>query len=420
MATVIPIVDQPLPAAAPLDSIETARRWVESTALTDSVVGPVGLELEAHLIDTADRRRRPEWEEITDLVDGLPPMSGGSKVTVEPGGQLELSTPPLDGAVTAIRALQADRRTLTAALAVRGLAAVPLGADPLRPPRRVSPGPRYAAMEEHFRAVGSGAAGTAMMTATAALQINLEAGPRAGWPARFRLITALAPLLIAVSAASPALGGRRSGWSSMRQQAWSGLDPRRSGPVPADDHPAAAWADYALAAPVMQIRDDDRIRAVTDRIPFSGWVEGAGPVDRPPTRSDLDHHLSTLFPPIRPRGYLELRCLDAVGDRWWPGLAAFVVTLIDVPAAAASAARQLAPVRGRWHQAARYGLADPPLARAARGCAEIAVRHAPDELRAEFREFCDLIIAGRSPAGDFAARVERDGPAAALEEEIHA
>lgn len=420
MAAVIPIVDEQLPATAPLDSIELAHRWIESTALTRSVVGPVGLELESHLIDTSDRLRRPDWDEVTEVVDRLPAMPGGSRITVEPGGQLELSTPPLDGVASAVEALRADRRTVNAALAGQGLAAVPFGADPLRLPRRICPEPRYVAMQEHFSAVGCGPAGTAMMTATAALQINLDAGPRAGWADRFGLITAMAPLLMAVSAASPLLGGRRSGWASMRQQAWYGLDPRRSGPVPADDHPAGAWADYALAAPVMQVRHPDRIRPVTDRISFAAWVRGAGPVDRAPTRADLDHHLSTLFPPIRPRGYLELRCLDAVGDRWWPGLAAFVVTLIDDPEAAELTMPVLTPVRDLWQQAARDGLADERLARTARAAAEIAVSRGPAELRSELEDFCTLITSGRTPADEFAERGERGGLAAALEEDVDA
>ena len=69
--------------------------------------------------------------------------------------------------------------------------------------------------------------------------------------------------------------------------------------------------------------------------------------------ADLDYHLTTLFPPVRPRGYVEIRCLDALPDRWWPALAALVATLVDDPVAADEAAELCAPVADAWQTAAR-------------------------------------------------------------------
>ena len=60
--------------------------------------------------------------------------------------------------------------------------------------------------------------------------------------------------------------------------------------------------------------------------------------------ADLDYHLTTLFPPVRPRGYVEIRCLDALPDRWWPAIAAITATLLDDPVAADVAAEPCAPV----------------------------------------------------------------------------
>ena len=88
--------------------------------------------------------------------------------------------------------------------------------------------------------------------------------------------------------------------------------------------------------------------------------------------ADLDYHLTTLFPPVRPRGYLELRCLDALPDRWWPALAAITVTLVDDPVAADAAAELCAPVADSWETAARHGLDDETIRRAVTGCAELA------------------------------------------------
>jgi glutamate--cysteine ligase len=258
-----------------------------------------------------------------------------------------------------------------------------------------------------------------MMTATAALQVNLDAGAEAGWPARLGLIRDLGPVLVAVSACSPYLAGRASGWHSMRQEAWHGIDHSRSNPVPGRD-PGQAWAAYALSAPVMLVRDGELSEAVTRRVPFSAWLRGEAPISRRPTLDDLDYHLTTLFPPIRPRGYIEIRCLDAVPDRWWPALAALTVTLIDDPVAADRAAELCAPVRGRWVAAARDGLADPALYRAALGCAEVAAERGPAALKAEVEAYAELISRGCAPGDELRVRAEAGGPLAVLEEEARA
>ncbi len=127
--------------------------------------------------------------------------------------------------------MRADRAVLQEAFAANGLGLVLLGADPLRPAKRVNPGARYRAMERFFEASDTGAAGAAMMTSTASVQVNVDAGPRDGWAARVRLAHALGPTMIAISANSPLLGGEFSGWRSTRQRVWSQLDSARCGPI---------------------------------------------------------------------------------------------------------------------------------------------------------------------------------------------
>jgi glutamate--cysteine ligase len=400
-------------------TLDDAVEHIATRSLRAAPVGRVGLELEFQLVDLQQIRRRPAWEQSRRLAAEVGPLPHGSAVTCEPGGQLELSTPPMPDVVSAVRALATDRAVLGGFLTEQGYAAVPLGADPLRTPRCIDARPRYAAMRRHYAAMGYGPAGTAMMSATAALQLNLEAGPVAGWDERFAWITALGPLLMAISAGSPYLGGRSSGWVSMRQECWYGMDPHRTSHLPAGHDVGAAWAAYALEAPVLLHWEQGRAVAVTDRVPLRDWLSRA--VDwRAPTAEDVDYHLTTLFPAVRPRGYLELRYLDALPDRWWPALAAFAVTLIDDPAAAAAAVDHVQPVRDAWQQAARSGLADPALARAARHCAEVAADHAPPGLHTELAAFCEAIHAGWMPVDELRTRIERAGPAAVLEEEAHA
>jgi glutamate--cysteine ligase len=402
------------------DPVEAARRHLAETTLHADAGGRVGLELEHHLVDLTDPGRRPTWDDVTALQEQLGDMPAGSLVTFEPGGQIELSSPPAAGLIEAVEVLRTDVTALRTQLHAAGYGAAALGADLARAPRRINPHTRYLAMEEHFDALGFAGSGMEMMTATAALQVNLDAGPTSGWQARLGLVRTMVPMLVAASSTSPWLGGRTSGWHSMRQGTWQGIDHGRSDPVPLGD-PVEAWATYALEAPVMLVRDGDALLPVTERIPFAQWLRGAAdgrtPFARRPTTADLDYHLTTLFPPVRPRGYLELRCLDALPDRWWPALAAITVTLVDDPIAADLAADLCSSVTDSWETAARHGLEDRAIRRAVTDCVDVALRHCPPDLKPEVEAFAALLDAGSSPSQELRRRIEKAGPLAVLEEE---
>lgn len=402
---------------APLTSLSAARDRAASTALVPSVVGPVGLELEFHLVDLARPARRVTWAELEPLVAPAPDMPAGSTVTVEPGGQLELSTPPQPDVVAAVRALRRDHRRLADAVRAAGFGLASIGTDPARAAHRVNPADRYVAMERHFDALAYGRPGREMMTVTAALQVNLNAGPPGRWAERIRRLHQLGPVLVALSACSPLVAGHASGWHSMRQQIWSELDQARCRPLPADD-PADGWASYALRAPVMLVRDPvtGTATAVTDRVPFASWVTGDAPFGRAPTLDDLDTHLSTLFPPIRLRGYLEVRCLDAVPERWWPALAALTVTLTDDEVAASAAAELCANLGDAWTAAARDGFRHPAILAAAQGCVDLAARRCPEPLRPEVEAYADLVMGGRTPGDELRDRAAACGPSQMLAE----
>jgi ergothioneine biosynthesis glutamate--cysteine ligase EgtA len=396
-------------------SLDAAYAHVVDVALVPSAIGPVGLELEAHLVDLDSVGQRVRWPRLRAVIDGLPAMPGSSRVTVEPGGQVELSGPPHEDVGAAVTALRTDRACLSGAFSEHRLGLAHVGTDPLRSPGRVSPAARYAAMEQHFVAMGCGAAGAAMMTTTASLQVNVNAGPASGWADRVRLAHQLGPVLIAVSACSPLARGRETGWRSNRQRCWAELDPARCGPLPDTAAPAQAWAAYAMAAPVMLVRTPhDGAEPVRTRTSFAGWVTRGQLGGRRPTLADLDYHLSTLFPPVRLRGYLELRYLDAAPEPWWPALAAVTTTLLDDPVASERAAEVTAPVSGAWQRAARLGLADGAIHSAARACLAAAADRVSLGLRAEVGALAELVDQGRSP-GDAVQRIaRRAGPRAAL------
>src|SRR3954453_4341127 len=331
--------------------------------LVDGSLGRVGLELEAHCFDPEDPFRRPGWDEINDVLKWLSPLPAGSAISVEPGGAVELSGPPADGVLSAIEGMTRDQTALRSAFANAGLGLVFLGADPLRSPARINPGARYRAMEEFFAASDSGAAGAAMMTSTASIQLNLDAGPQAGWAARVRLAHALGPTMIAIAANSPMLGGEFTGWQSTRQWVWGQMDSARCGPILGvnGDDPASEWARYAMKAPVMLVHPTPEMDAVpiTEGVPFADWADGRVLLGgRRPTQADLDYHLTTLFPPVRPRRFLEIRYLDSVPDADWPALVFTLATLLDDPVAADIAAEATEPVAMAWDRAAQIGLGD--------------------------------------------------------------
>jgi glutamate--cysteine ligase len=402
------------PATAELTSAYNAAEHIGQTCLADGPVGRVGLEVEAHCFDLTDPMRRPDWDELTDAIARVPPLPGGSAITVEPGGAVELSGPPMDGPVAAIAAMTADRAVLRAAFAQAGLGLVLVGADPLRPAKRVNPGDRYRAMEQFFTASQTGDAGSAMMTSTASVQVNLDAGPQDGWAARVRLAHALGPTMIAIAANSPLLGGQFSGWQSTRQRVWSQLDSARCGPILGvnGDDPASDWARYALKAPVMLVHSSPENTAapVTDWVPFADWADGRVLLGgRRPTHADLEYHLTTLFPPVRPRRWLEIRYLDSLPDAVWPAVVFTLVTLLDDPVAADIAAEATEAVATAWDRAAQIGLGDRRLRDAATRCVQTTAERAPTELVESMDQLVRSVEKGRCPADDFSDRAVKYG-----------
>ncbi|MBO3740984.1 ergothioneine biosynthesis glutamate--cysteine ligase EgtA [Actinoplanes flavus] len=296
------------------------------------------------------------------------PLPCGGAVTVEPGGQVEISSAPAGSLAELHAAVTADREVLTALLADAGIVLGERGLDPYGRRRRLLDAPRYAAMERAFD--GSG---RTMMTATAGLQICLDAGEEHRIRPRWAALHEMGPALLALFANSPG-----DGWVSRRMASWYGIDPRRSGPVPASADPARAWAEYAVHAPLLCVPRPYGDWDVPPGVTFADWIEAggdAGRIGRAPTPADLEYHLGTLFPPVRPRGYLEVRYLDTQPGEEWIVPAAVLVTLLGSDTLTDRARELAAAGAGRWHAAARLGLADGPVRRSAADLAALACGH---------------------------------------------
>jgi glutamate--cysteine ligase len=305
------------------------------------------------------------------LVRGSPqlPLGRGSLVTVEPGGQVEISGPASASVPRLIEDTAADAAELTQLLTSAGLVPGDHGLDAFRPPRRILTVPRYAAMEHAFQQLGPH--GPRMMCSTAGLQVCLDAGEPGQAALRWRALHDIGPALVALFANSRKRTGTDTGWASARTEATFGTCAPFTEPPPLDEDPAAAWARTAMEAPVLCLRRGDSWEAPAG-LTFGAWADGALPGDRP-TYDDLDYHLSTLFPPVRPRGYLEVRYLDAQqGDGWIPPTLLLIALMSD-PAVTDQALAAAAPAAGRWFPAARDGLDDKLVLQAARELVELGV-----------------------------------------------
>jgi glutamate--cysteine ligase len=298
-------------------------------------------------------------------------LPGGGAVTVEPGGQLEISSAPAGSLTELYESLSADHAHLTDLLARSGLVLGDSGLDPHRSPRRLLHTPRYAAMQRSFDAAGRH--GRTMMCSTAGLQICLDAGTERRLPHRWGALHEMGPALLAAFATSPRHAGRDTGWACARMATWYGIDPLRTRPIGTPGDLATGWADYALAAPLLCVRRGEQEWDVPAGVTFADWIDGALPGR--PTIDDLDYHLSTLFPPVRPRGYLEVRYLDTQPGTEWIAPVAVVAALLADDATTDAARAAAAPTAGRWVPAARAGLADPAVRRTATDLLDLACRN---------------------------------------------
>ncbi|MEO9221380.1 MAG: ergothioneine biosynthesis glutamate--cysteine ligase EgtA [Mycobacteriaceae bacterium] len=372
----------------------------------------IGAELEWLLVHPDNRRTRPSLATIgAALGEYAPhsiasasrarPLPAGSSVTVEPGGQVEISSAPFPDARSLCRALDADVDHLTALLGAVGLQLKDGAADELREPCRQLALPRYCAMEAAFDQFGP--YGRLMMCNTAAVQVSVDAGRRGREMAtRWAVLHEVGPALVAAFACSPQLHGVPAGrWASQRMRTWLKLDPARTlAPPLDDDDPAAAYARWAMDVPLLCIRDDSDRWAAPQGATFADWLAGDldGMIGRAPTVDDLKYHLSTLFPPVRANGYFEVRYLDAQPANAWRIPIALFEGLLRDQSTVDQARLLAASTRGRWRDAARFGLADRELRAAATALMNLAASVLDDPALAELVSAdAGRVTQGRTP-----------------------
>ena len=430
--TVSTAIEPPLSEAA-------AEAWIPRTCFKNGPPSQIGVELELVVADA----RHPDGlathyppHRYPALLRELGTGDLDGALTVEPGGQVELSSRPGPNLAHTIDTVYRDLSALRRRAARCGTRLIGVGVDPIRGPRRIADHPRYVAMERYLDTWGP--AGRTMMCSTASVQVNVEAGvipqvpithtaptvsgghagtrsapidPMRDITARWDLLHAIGPALVAAFANSPRRGGRSTGWKSTRQGLWLELDPARTG-VPTARSGAdleSAWTQWVLDAPLMLVRRENGPWTAPPGMMFRTWLRqgrAAVPDRPPPTIDDLSYHMTTLFPQVRPRGHFEIRFIDAQPGQWWSVPPAVIGALLDDHSAGHQARDACAPTEGRWLDAARHGMDDPTLAKAAGAVLEAAaraLRRAPDNawLAGQVEGYLELWTArGRCPADD--------------------
>jgi glutamate--cysteine ligase len=274
------------------------------------------------------------WDPIVegDNPIGLADLSGGGAISLEPGGQFELSGAP----VVTLHETQRETAEHLAAVnqvgAPLGMKFLNLGMSPLwtRAQTPVMPKARYQIMANYMPKVGS--KGLDMMFRTTTVQVNLDFSSEADMVRKLRLSLALQPLASAIFANSPFSDGKPNGFLSYRSEIWRDTDNNRAGMMPFAFETGMGferYVDYALDVPMYFIKRGDSYMDVTGSS-FRDLLAGQHPAmpGQKAVISDWANHLSTIFPEVRLKRYLEMRGADAGPLPMLTGLSAFWVGLL--------------------------------------------------------------------------------------------
>ncbi len=275
------------------------------------------------------------WEPIVDAgnVIGLVEPTGQGAISLEPGGQFELSGAPVETLHQTCREGNAHLAQLREVAEPLGIRFLGLGGSPkwtlAETPRM--PKSRYDIMTAYMPKVGS--QGLDMMYRTCTIQVNLDFSSEADMRRKMQVSLKLQPLATALFANSPFTEGRPNGLQSWRGDIWRDTDNQRSGVLEFCFSPRFGFADYvewALDVPMYFIIRDGRYFDAT-HVTFRQFMNGAlrGEVsDGLPTMGDWANHLSTLFPDVRLKRFLEMRGADGGPWRRICALPAFWVGLL--------------------------------------------------------------------------------------------
>ncbi len=277
-------------------------------------------------------RDRFGWAPVTEagLIIGL--EKNGANVSLEPGGQLELSGAPLETIHQTCDEVNVHLLEVKSVADEIGVGFIGLGAAPhwTHDEMPLMPKGRYKLMDSYMREVGT--MGTSMMRRTCTVQVNLDFGSESDMVQKLRVSLALQPVATALFANSPFFEGKLNGHKSWRSRIWRDLDATRTGTLPFvfdEGFGFESYVEYALDVPMYFVyRDGKYINALGQS--FRDFMDGnlpALPGERP-TLSDWADHLTTIFPEARLKKFIEMRGADGGPWRRLCALPAFWVGLM--------------------------------------------------------------------------------------------
>ncbi len=291
--------------------------------------GPRGIEALLH-----GMKHLLGWDPIMEQgnIIGLFDVTGGGAISLEPGGQFELSGAPVETVHQTAAEVMAHLAQVREVATPLGIGFLGLGMTPSwsREQIPVMPKGRYKIMSNYMPKVGQ--YGLDMMFRTCTVQTNLDFSSEADMVKKLRTSVALQPVATALFANSPFTEGKPNGFLSFRSEIWRDTDNARSGMIPwafEDGMGFERWVDYALDVPMYFIKRGDRYIDVAGSS-FRDFFHGNNkmfPGERP-TLSDWANHLSTIFPEVRLKRYLEMRGADGAPWTRLPALSAFWVGLL--------------------------------------------------------------------------------------------
>ena len=271
------------------------------------------------------------WSPVREGENVIGMTRNGANISLEPGGQFELSGAPLVSVVETAAELDNHLDEVTQIAGPLGIRFMSIGAAPewTHAQMPVMPKGRYRLMTDYMGRVGTH--GTQMMYRTSTVQVNLDYGSESDMVQKLRVAIALQPVATALFASSPFFEGRENGHKSWRSRIWRGLDDSRTGMLPfvfEGDMGFQAYVDWVLDVPMYFVyRDGKYINALGQS--FRDFMAGKLPAlpGEKPTLSDWADHLTTVFPEARVKKYIEMRGADA-GSRahlvalptFWTGL----------------------------------------------------------------------------------------------------
>ena len=272
----------------------------------------------------AGLRDQFDWDPIEENGYLIGLKKGGASVSLEPGGQFELSGAPLDHIHETCNEVGRHLEEVRQIADPLGIGFIGLGASPIwsMDETPLLPKGRYKIMRAYMEKVGR--LGRQMMFRTCTVQSNLDYGSEADMVKKFRTSLALQPLGTALFANSPFLEGRPNGFVSYRSQIWTDTDPDRTGMLPfvfEDGFGFERYVDYALDVPMYFVRRGGTYMDASG-LSFRDFMDGKLPIlpGEKPAIEDFEDHLSTIFPEVRLKRFLEMRGSDSGA---WSRLCAF-------------------------------------------------------------------------------------------------